>query len=134
MKRNSVPRTALLGAALVATAALMVGCGSSSDPATPAAGGGTSAPAAAGALDKVSVQIKDYTFVAATIAVKVGGTVTWTNNDDFDHSIRDTANGEDGGTNISPKGGTFTHTFDKAGTFPYKCGIHPNMSGEVTVS
>jgi plastocyanin len=30
-------------------------------------------------------------------------------------------------------GGTFSMTFPTAGTFPYHCGIHPNMVGTVTV-
>jgi plastocyanin len=30
-------------------------------------------------------------------------------------------------------GDTFAHTFDSAGVFPYRCGIHANMQGLVVV-
>jgi plastocyanin len=28
---------------------------------------------------------------------------------------------------------TFSYTFDKAGTYQYICGLHPNMHGQITV-
>jgi plastocyanin len=31
------------------------------------------------------------------------------------------------------QGGTFNHTFTKAGTYPYYCAIHPNMLGTIIV-
>jgi plastocyanin len=78
------------------------------------------------------VQITNFTFGPATLAVDKGATVTWTNGDAFDHTIvatdltfRSDNIGEDA---------TFRHTFDEAGEFSYVCGIHPQMSGSITVN
>jgi plastocyanin len=35
--------------------------------------------------------------------------------------------------NIS-SGGTFSHTFTTAGSYPYTCTIHPSMVGTITVN
>ena len=32
-----------------------------------------------------------------------------------------------------PDGGKFDHTFSKAGTFPYHCSIHPEMTGNSVI-
>src|SRR5471030_2479357 len=66
-----------------------------------------------------------------TIAVSMGGTVTWTNND-----VRTHTSTADGGTFSSgpmAQGATFSMTFPSAGSFPYHCTIHPGMVGTVTV-
>jgi plastocyanin len=41
-------------------------------------------------------------------------------------------NGEFKSDNIG-NGGTYSFTFDKAGTYPYHCTIHPGMTGVVIV-
>jgi plastocyanin len=71
----------------------------------------------------VDVRIVNFSFVPETVAVNVGDTVRWTNNDGAVHSTT-------GGTNCQPshelwdsgllsEGGTFTYTFNSPGTFPY---------------
>jgi plastocyanin len=56
--------------------------------------------------------------------------VTWTNNDSATHTITG-----DGGLDSGDvaTGGTYSKTFDKAGTYKYHCSIHPTMTGEVVV-
>jgi plastocyanin len=76
-----------------------------------------------------------YTFVPADISVPAGTTVTWTNNDNFTHSV-EFANG---GLPTQPiqmnPGQAVTFTFANAGTFHYRCSFHPqNMTGSVTVT
>ena len=84
------------------------------------------------ATDKVS--ISGFAFSPADITVKVGTTVTWTNQDSVAHTVVET-DGQNG-----PKSGdlnqgqSYTFTFMKAGTFKYNCSIHPNMTGMVTVT
>ncbi len=69
--------------------------------------------------------------VAAT--AKVGDTVLWKNVQAAPHTVTSkTSEWPDSGT-IS-QGGTFSHTFDKAGTFDYSCTIHPGMDGKITVA
>ena len=103
-----------------------------SAPTTAGAATPTTATAAAGseAPMAVTVDIKDFKFVAADIKVAVGGTVTWTNSDSQQHTA--TAAGMfDTGT-IKP-GESKTVTFDVAGAIPYACSFHPFMTGTVTV-
>lgn len=77
------------------------------------------------------VEISSYSFVPATITVKVGDKVTWTNNDSVGHSA--TANDKSFDTGVLAKGQSGSATFSKAGTYTYYCSIHPNMHGTVIV-
>jgi len=65
------------------------------------------------------------------VAIAVGGTVTWTNNDNTAHTST-SDNGAWNSGNIAP-GGSFSMTFTTAGSFTYHCTIHPGMIGTVTV-
>ena len=82
-----------------------------------------------------SVSVKDFVFGPQIITVKKGDTVTWTNEDDFDHSVQidsiDLA-GPKFGPMTMPA--TYTHQFTEAGTFPYLCGVHNSMTGTVIVT
>jgi plastocyanin len=74
---------------------------------------------------------KSYQFAPAAITVTAGSTVTWTNDDNFTHSVRI----EGGAPMVMKPGETATFTFDKPGTFKYDCSFHPqDMQGEVVVS
>ena len=76
-----------------------------------------------------SVAIQNFSFSPAVLAVKVGDTVTWTNNDSAPHQIKsDTFNSQQ-----LARGQTFSFTFQAAGTFDYSCAIHPSMKGQVVV-
>jgi plastocyanin len=89
----------------------------------------SAAPTASGA---VAVSIKGFAFDGKETTVPKGTTVTWTNFDNVAHSVvaTDTSFVSD---NL-PKGATFEHTFDTAGTFSYICGIHTYMKGTITVT
>ena len=109
-------------AALLAFVALAaIGCASSN------AGGPNASPVATTSVDLP----KSYKFEPAAITVKAGSTVTWTNDDNFTHSVR-----IEGGTPMVMKPGEkATFTFDKAGTFKYDCSFHPlDMKGTVVVT
>lgn len=84
-------------------------------------------PAASG-----DVNIIDRRFSPASIEIAVGGSVTWANNDSEEHTVTATDISWDSG--VFDTGGTFTRTFNTAGTFPYFCLIHPDMTGTVTVT
>ena len=118
---------------LVVVAALgsgLAACGSSGGdaPTTAAKPATTTAPAVSG--PKVSVQ--DNTFKPGTIKVKVGDTITWTNDGGVAHTVTATDGADfDSGT-LAP-GKSFTFTADKAGTVAYVCTIHPGMQGTIEV-
>lgn len=80
----------------------------------------------------VEVAIKDFAFSPDSVTIKVGESVTWTNEDSAPH----TATGNDRDVLQSGKldqGQTFTQKFDTAGTYDYFCEFHPNMKGVVIV-
>jgi len=107
-------------AILLATLAFAaVGCSNSS--------GANASPVATTSVDLP----KSYKFEPAAVTVKAGSTVTWTNDDNFTHSVR-----IEGATPMVMKPGEkVTFTFDKAGTFKYDCSFHPtDMQGEVVVT
>jgi plastocyanin len=80
-----------------------------------------------------AVVINDAAFEPASISVKVGQVVTWTNNDRVAHSVT-----VDGSFDIRLKrGASWKHRFSTAGTIAYRCRIHPAnpfMRGVVVVS
>ncbi len=78
-----------------------------------------------------SVQIANSTFSPATLTVKVGDTVTWTNQDSMGHSA--TADDNSFDTGVLDQGKSGTVTFSKAGTYTYHCKIHSSMHGTITV-
>jgi plastocyanin len=115
------------------------GCGGSTSGTTttaagPATTGGTGTTAGtattAGAVG-AQVVLKNFAFDPASITVKAGDTVTWTNQDSATHTVA-ADNGEFKSGDLG-NGATFSFTFAKAGTYPYHCSIHPNMKGTVVV-
>ena len=76
-------------------------------------------------------------FVPSTVVITVGGTVTWENTDTAAHtsSSGTPTDGPDGvfDSSLIMAGGSYSHTFDTAGTFDYFCMVHPWMEGTVIV-
>lgn len=74
-----------------------------------------------------------YKFVPANITVPAGTEVTWTNNDNFTHSVRLLDDGNVVLT-MSP-GESVSFTFDEPGLHHYDCSFHStDMSGTVLVT
>ena len=105
-------------------AASMAASVAASMAASPAA---SQAPAASDAIT-----IQNFAFAPASLTVKSGATVTWTNMDSPKHSVK----WDDGTTGSDPlaTGATYTRTFATAGTFGYVCGIHASMKGTIVVN
>ncbi len=80
---------------------------------------------------KNAVTIQNFAFSPATITVKAGDSVTWTNQDSAGHSA--TADDNSFDTGVLPQGQSKSITFSKAGTYTYHCSVHPNMKATVIV-
>ena len=87
----------------------------------------------------------DACYIPYEVTINVGDTITWINDDELPHTVTagdlevdkeivgtDYPNGFD--SSIVLKDGTFSHTFETAGTYPYLCIVHPWMVGNVIVN
>jgi plastocyanin len=110
--RFLLPAVAMLAAALFAA-----GCGGA---------GEDSEPVAATEVQMV----KSYRFDPKVIEIKTGDTVTWTNDDNFTHTVQ--VDGQE--DHKVEQGETVAITFDKPGTYDYVCTLHRHdMDGTVIV-
>jgi plastocyanin len=102
--------------AVAAAAVFAAGCG----------GSGTSEPVAATEVEMV----KSYRFDPKTIEIEAGDTVTWTNEDNFTHTVE--VEGQE--DHKVEQGESVEITFDKPGTYDYVCTLHSqDMDGTVIV-
>jgi amicyanin len=92
------------------------------------------APAAGASVATTSVAIKAFAFGPLSITVKVGATVTWTNDDQDPHTVTSQNGAGPLKSKTLQNGDKFQYTFTKAGTFDYLCTIHPFMTGTVVVT
>ena len=137
----------------ILTLALAAACGGGAGPTataagptgTPAAATGTPAaatatpaatPAAAAVIcdasgEGSSVSIVNFSYDPLTSEVAANGFVTFTNNDSTSHTVT-----FDAGPNCGNLSGGDSETvqFTVAGSYPYHCNIHPDMTGTVEVS
>ena len=73
---------------------------------------------------------KSYRFEPKVIEVDAGETVTWTNDDNFTHTVQ--VDGED--DHKVDRGDRVSLTFEEPGTYHYVCTLHrQDMDGEVIV-
>lgn len=79
-----------------------------------------------------AVGIDNFTFNPATVTVKAGTTVTWTNKDDIPHGIAATNNAFKRSQALDTDD-SFSFTFTTPGTYQYFCYIHPHMTGTIVV-
>jgi len=90
--------------------------------------GGDSASGGSG-----GVRIAGFAFAPKTVSARVGQKVTWENQDP---STIHTVTALDGSFRSGQlkQGGEFSHVFRRAGSFAYRCSIHPSMRGTVKVA
>ena len=113
MRRTTALRSAAVAAAL---SLLLAACGSSGSAGN--GGGGE--------------QMSNFAFSPASMTIKAGASLTWTNADTVAHTVTADDSSFDSG-NVAA-GATFSHTFATAGTFAYHCNIHSSMHGTITVT
>jgi plastocyanin len=102
-----------------------------------------------GSGTKVSIveeasEMGDQAYDPNPVKVKVGDTLTWTNDDSQAHTVTSGTDSSDpnmgkafdsspGLSTLLSTQQTFSHKFDTAGEFPYFCQLHPTMVGKVVV-
>jgi amicyanin len=85
-------------------------------------------------VSATTVTISNFAYSPASIKVKVGDTVTWTNKDSIGHTVTaDKSSSDAPASDLLAQGQSYSFTFKKAGTFTYHCVPHPNMHGSVIV-
>jgi plastocyanin len=128
------------------TVLMLAACGSSSGSSTTAPTVVTTTPPPSGSSATASVDVAapdgstgEYgqgkneatsSFAPGNVTIAIGGTVTWTNHDITAHTTTNLSGLWNG--SLGP-GASFSRAFPTAGTFEYKCTLHPTMSGSVTV-
>ncbi len=118
---------------MLIAAPLLAGCGGSEKKTATTKSAPTPFPApAAAAPSGDSVTIQGFKYAPPSISTKVGGTLTFKNADNAEHTATaDMKPAFDSGA--INHGQSKTVTFTKAGTFAYHCDFHPFMHGTVVV-
>jgi plastocyanin len=84
--------------------------------------------------DAPLVTIKDFKFVPQEITIKRGQTLRWENLEKRQyHSVWFEALGEEEPDYFFPDE-SYEREFKQTGSFPYRCGPHPKMTGTVHVT
>ena len=78
-----------------------------------------------------SVDIEDFDFDPADVAIQPGDTIMWVNRGNTPHTV--TSDDGQFDSEVLNPGESFMFTFPEAGTFNYHCEIHPFMTGSVSV-
>jgi amicyanin len=95
-------------------------------------GGAQQTPASTPAANVTQVTIQNFAYSPSNIQVKVGTTVTWTNQDSAPHTVTFKNGMKDSG--LLRQGQSFSYTFTTPGTFDYYCTLHSNMVAHVVVT
>ena len=83
------------------------------------------------APDQVKVLIKDFMYVPMALTIKAGTTVTWVNMDVEPHTVV-SSDGvfRSGGLDTNEN---YSYRFDRPGSYPIHCSIHPGMVATIVV-
>ena len=79
-----------------------------------------------------TVTIDNFSFTPATLTVKAGTSVTWTNQDDIPHGIG-SANNAFPKSKALDTDDSYSFTFATPGTYQFFCYLHPKMVGSIVV-
>jgi plastocyanin len=110
------PRLIALAAGSLATLVVAAGCGGSE----------SSEPVATTEV----TMVKSYRFDPKAVEIQAGQRVTWTNDDNFTHTVK--VDGQAG--HKVERGASVSIAFDTPGTYHYVCTLHSqDMEGEVIV-
>ena len=115
----------------VACVALLAACSSSGSGSSGSSSTSSSSTGSASGASGTTVDVKNFSFNPSALTVAKGATVTWK----FDDSAKHNVTSSDGSFKSADEstGGTYTHSFNTAGTYNYICSIHQYMKATITV-
>jgi plastocyanin len=76
------------------------------------------------------VEIRAFQFAPATLTVRVGDTLAWTNHDMVPHTVAAPGSWDSGSIAANA---TWRYTASRAGRFDYACAFHPGMKATLVV-
>jgi plastocyanin len=94
-------------------------------------GTGPVAQAQSSSAQSKPIAVRSLKFEPSKLTVKVGTKVNWLWREKIAHNI--VFKDKKYSSKVQNKG-SFSTTFDKAGTFKYQCTLHPGMKGEIIVT
>jgi plastocyanin len=133
----------LIRRVVIVLAVASVACGGGGDkaPTTPSnttnpggtgGTGGTGGMGGGGGATANTVGVYDNEFTPPSLTVTAGMTVTWEFHGSY--SVHNVTFDNGSGTSPDMMTGTYVHTFNSVGSFPYRCRIHgAAMSGTIVV-
>ena len=86
---------------------------------------------------RIAATIRNFAFTPNPLRIRAGTTIVWTNADVAPHTVAHGNTPNRGGVFDSGtlmRGQSFALTLRRAGTYPYFCLIHPDMTGVVVVT
>jgi plastocyanin len=126
----------VLVCSILALGVVAGGCGGD-DEEEPEGGGGAARTEPAKPKAGAEVRMKNNEFDPASLTVRRGTTVQWTNDDSVGHDVtKEQGPGPDfksGTPGSLQRGDTYQLTFSTPGKVAYVCTVHPGMEGTVTV-
>ncbi len=92
------------------------------------------APAAFAVEEKTAmVSIDNFTFKPARLTVDKGTRVNFVNHDDIPHLVVGSTSPPLFKSEVLDTHDSFARVFDKSGSYPYFCSLHPHMQGVIVV-
>ncbi len=136
MKRLSLVSIAIALSLLLSSCSMHLGLskllkGGSSGSGTPSANSSSAAKTPAGPVSTISIKAGKYR--PKNVTIKVGSSLTWTNNDTVPQTVTSDTPGLFDSGQLAP-GATWSYTFTKAGVFPYHSTGKNGTYGTVTVT
>ena len=125
MAQLRLGRTALAGAVVIAMA-LFGACGDDDDSGGSGRRSDTTQP---GEKAAATVVVKNLDYKPVSVTIDAGELVTWRFDD---HKVPHDVKGDDFHSPVETSG-TWSHRFEKSGTYQYNCTVHPFMKGTVEV-
>ncbi len=119
-------RCLVVTAAVVAASCGGYGSSSPTSPTSPSTNSGSTITIGRGVSNATT-----NAFGANPLTVPAGATITWTNGDTVRHTS--TANAGTWNSGDLAPGASFSVTLSTPGAYPYRCNLHPNMVGTITV-